>query len=70
MTYFDSASPYGPIGEVERLGERLAKKELDLILLNCMGFDHKHKNLIKEMTGKPVIQSSSIVARVLKELVT
>ena len=34
------------------------------------GGANKHKKLIKEITGKPVIQSSSIVARVLKELVT
>ena len=70
VTYFDSASPYGLTEEVEKLGDRLAKKNLDLILLNCMGFTHKHKEIIKAKTGKPVIQSSAIVARALKELLT
>ncbi len=69
-TYYDSASPYGPMEEIERLGDRLAGKDLDLILLNCMGFDHRMKKIIKEKTGKPVIQSSSLVARVLAELLS
>jgi len=70
VTYLDSASPYGPIEEVEKLGDRLAKQNLDLIVLNCMGFDHNHKRIIKEKTGKPVLQSSAIVANVLKELLS
>ena len=68
VTYYDSASPYGLIAEVEKLGDRLTKKNLDLILLNCMGFTQKHKEIIKRKTGKPVIQSSALVANVLKEL--
>lgn len=70
ITYLDAASPYGPIEEIKRLGERLAKQDLDLILLNCMGFEHAHKKIIREKTGKPVIQSSSLVARVMRELVS
>lgn len=68
VTYYDSASPYGPMEAVEALGDRLAEQKVDLTLLNCMGFDHNHKKVIMEKTGKPVIQSSSIVARVMKEL--
>lgn len=70
VTYLDSASPYGPIEEVEKLGDRLAKQNVDLIVLNCMGFDHNHKRIIVEKTGKPVLQSSAMVARALKELLS
>jgi len=70
VVYVDAASPYGPVEEVERLAERLAEKNLDLILLNCMGFGHKMKQIVKEKTGKPVIQANALVARVLKELVS
>ena len=66
--YADAASPYGPEEELERLAGRLADKDLDLILLNCMGFGYKMKQLIKERTGKPVIEANTLVARVLKEL--
>ena len=68
VTYYDSASPYGPIEDVKALGDRLAEQRVDLTLLNCMGFDHNHKKIIAEKTGKPVIQSSALVARVMKEL--
>ena len=68
-TYLDSASPCGTMDEVEKLADRLDKQDLDLIVLNCMGFDHRMKERIKEKTGKPVIQSSSLIARFLQELV-
>ncbi|MFQ6053455.1 MAG: AroM family protein, partial [Candidatus Bathyarchaeia archaeon] len=66
--YADAASPYGPKEELEGLAERLAEQDLDLILLNCMGFGYGMKRLIGERTGKPVIQANALVARVLKEL--
>lgn len=66
--YADAASPYGPEEKMMRLAERLAERDLDLILLNCMGFGYSMKLLIKEKTGKPVIQANALVARVLKEL--
>ncbi len=64
----DAASPYGSEGEIAALAERLAEKNLDLILLNCMGFGYKAKLLIRERTGRPVIQANTLVARVLKEI--
>ena len=63
VTYLDSASPYGPIEEVEKLGDRLAKQNVDLIVLNCMGFDYNHKRIIREKTGKPVLQSKANLDR-------
>lgn len=68
VVYLDAASPYGPKKELEELADRLVERDLDLILLNCMGFDHRMKQLIRERTGKPVIQANALVARVLKEL--
>ncbi len=66
--YADSASPYGPEEEILSLAERLAERDLDLILLNCMGFGYRAKLLIRERTGRPVIQANALVARVLKEI--
>jgi protein AroM len=67
--YADVASPYGSDEEIERLADRLSGEGLDLILLNCMGFNGRMKRLIWERTGKPVIQANALVARVLKELI-
>ena len=67
--YVDSVSPYEP-KDVEGLLERLRKKDLDLIFLNCFGFPSELKKAVVQATGKPTIQSNSLVARVLKELVS
>ena len=66
----DGASPYGLEEEVVEMAERLAKANVDLVFLNCMGFSSRHKEIVKKKTGKPVIQSNSLVARVLKELIS
>jgi len=54
--------------EMEILAERLAERNLDLILLNCTGFGYKMKQLIKDKTGKPVIQANALTLRIVKEL--
>lgn len=54
--------------ETEILAERLAERNLDLILLNCTGFGYKMKQLIKDKTSKPVIQANALTLRIIKEL--
>ncbi len=67
--YADSVSPY-EADDVEGLLKRLKEQDLDLIFLNCFGFPSWFKEKIVEATGKPVIQSNALIARVLKELVS
>lgn len=66
--YADSVSPYEP-DDVEGLLERLKKEDPDLIFLNCFGFPLDLKHQVIKATCKPSIHSSSVIARVLKELV-
>jgi protein AroM len=67
QVYADSVSPYEP-KDVDGLIMRLKEKDLDLIFLNCFGFPKELKQRIAKETSKPVIQSNSLIARVLKEL--
>jgi protein AroM len=67
--YADTVSPYEPI-DVEDLCDRLAKQNLDLILLNCFGFPTELRRTIVAKTGKPVIQANTMVAHVLVELLS
>jgi protein AroM len=67
--YADTVSPYEPI-DVEDLCDRLAKQNLDLILLNCFGFPTELRRKIVAKTGKPVIQANTMVAHVLAELLS
>lgn len=66
--YADTVSPYES-EDVEGLLHRLQKEKPDLVFLNCFGFPIELKKKVVKATGKPAIHSSSIVARVLKELI-
>jgi protein AroM len=66
--YADSVSPYVP-KDVDGLVKRLKEQDLDLVFLNCFGFPTELKERVAMETGKPVIQSNMLIARVLKELI-
>jgi len=68
--YADHLSPYGDESELGNLANRLVEQDLDLIFLNCFGFTSNIKKALAEKTGRPVIQSNTLIARVLKELVS
>ena len=66
--YADHLSPYEGDDDLEKLAQRLKDQDPDLIFLNCFGFSTKVKKIVADRTGKPVIHSNVVVARVLKEL--
>lgn len=66
--YADWLSPYGEKGKLIDLSERLLDQRLDLIFLNCFGYGFDEKNFVTNVTGVPTIQSNSVIARVVKEL--
>lgn len=66
---FDAASPYGPVGVVEKAALRVNKREPDLIVLDCMGYTEAMKQAVARVTGKPSMAARTIVRRVLAELV-
>ncbi len=61
-------SPYGKGEELTEVAARLRERNLDLIVMDCMGYNEVMKREIKMMTGKPVLLSNTLVARVIKEL--
>lgn len=63
-----NASPYGPGNPVQRAAEVLKNKDIDLVVMHCMGFTKDHRKVMRELTGKPVILANSIVARTIGEL--
>ena len=68
-----SASPYvEPEARAEqwmRAAHELKEKQVDLVFLNCMGMDVEMKETVRRVTGKPVILASSVVARIVDELI-
>jgi protein AroM len=62
------ASPYGGQNEVPAAAAVLKEAACDLIVMYCMGFNRQLTRPIREITAKPVIVSSTIVARTIAEL--
>jgi protein AroM len=67
-----SASPY--VGEerlrlARRAAERLSDAGCDLIWMTCIGMDEPMREIVAEVTGKPVILARSLLGRVAAELV-
>jgi protein AroM len=64
-----AANPYGEIEALKEAGNFLAK-DVDLIVLDCIGFTPQAKELLRRLTRKPVILPQTILGRILKELVS
>jgi protein AroM len=66
----ESAMPYGMGDEVASAAKRLAAEPVDLIVLDCIGYTIAMKETVRRLTGKPTILPRSILARVIRELVS
>ena len=64
-------SPYESQSEekIVRLANELKKENVDLIVLDCIGYSKRISELIKKVTNKPTILSRTLVARVVRELI-
>ncbi|MGL6201490.1 MAG: AroM family protein [Lachnospiraceae bacterium] len=67
-----SASPYGDIKTLKAAAMELKEKEaaLDLIVLDCIGYDTEMKRAVREITGAPVMIARSMIARVIAEILS
>lgn len=50
-----TADPYDEIKTIEEAAKFLAGENVDLIVLDCIGFTPKVEELFRCLTGKPVI---------------
>ena len=63
-------SPYGELWEIEKAAKEIAKMDVDLIVLDCIGYTASMKEKVREITGVPVVLSRTIAARTVMELLT
>lgn len=64
----EAASPYGEMEYIQQAAKRLAEHQIDMTVLDCIGYTLEMKHKVSQITDKPVILARSIVARVIKEL--
>lgn len=63
-----SASPYGEPEELDRAAREVAGMDVDLVVLDCIGYNSAMKERVRQLSGKRVILSRTIAARVVMEL--
>jgi len=64
-----AVSPYENQEKIEEAAKTLKTKNVDLTVLDCIGYTRQIKRKVRKITGKPVILSRTLVARVLKEFI-
>lgn len=63
-----AGSPYGDFQAVIDAANALKVKDVDVIVMDCIGYTVKMKQTIQEITGKPVILARTLLARVIREM--
>ena len=64
----EAASPYKEIEGIRKAAEKLKTENVDVIVLDCIGYDKSMKQEVEKITGKPVVLSRTLAARVVTEL--
>ena len=63
-----TASPYGPLTEIEMSARAFGKMDVDLIVLDCMGYTEEIRVRMEVLSGKPVILSKTLAAEKVVEI--
>lgn len=63
-----AASPYGEWESLEKAAEEIKDMDADLIVLDCIGYTQKMKEMFAKKTGKLTVLPRTLLARVISEL--
>lgn len=63
-----AASPYGEWEALEAAAEQIKDMDGDLIVLDCIGYTQKMKDMFARVTGKMVVLPRTLLARVVSEV--
>ena len=65
-----SASPYGDVARLKEAAQHLSALGAEIIILDCLGFDRRMKQIALEEANKPVLLPRSLLAQLIGELLT
>ncbi len=65
---FASASPHTGEADIVEAAHQLKRYDINLIVMHCFGYTRRMRDIVKEVTGKPVLLSNMLVAKVTGEL--
>ena len=65
-----SASPYGDEAKLRQAAQNLSALGVELIVLDCLAFDHRMKHLVFQEANRPTLLPRSLLAQFIGELLT
>ena len=65
-----AASPYGDPSELESAAKEISRLDVDLVVMDCIGYTVKMKESLHRICKKPVVLSRTIAARAVSELIS
>jgi len=66
----EAVSPYtGTYEELKGTAHKIKASDVDLVILDCIGFRPDAKALFREVTGKPVLLPVTLMGRIAREMV-
>lgn len=63
-----ASNPYEGGPNLEEIGKAFSNKDIDICVLDCIGYTQKMKQRLETASGKPVILPRTLIARLLSEL--
>lgn len=63
-----SSNPYSGAKEIEKLGHLFAENNVELCVLDCIGYDLNMKKRMELASGLPVVLPRTLVARIVSEI--
>ena len=66
----EAISPYtGTREEIEKIAKKIGKTDVDLVVLDCLGFNRGVKTIFRKITKKPVLLPRTLLGRIAGELI-
>ncbi|PIE32894.1 hypothetical protein CSA56_13945 [candidate division KSB3 bacterium] len=65
---FASASPHSKEDDIAHAAQQFTHYDLNFIVMHCFGYTREMRETVREITGKPVLLSNMLVAKVTGEL--
>lgn len=63
-----AADPYGDAEHIPAAGREVRDNKPELIVMDCMGFQERHRHVVREVTGVPAVLANAAVCRLLAEV--
>ena len=66
----EAVSPYtGTEKEIIETANKIRDRKVDLIIMDCIGFNRRTKSIFRDVTKKPVLLPRTVVGRIAREIV-